>query len=1118
MSLLRLRGFGGAAAAMLLAIATSASAQVTTGAVGGVVRDGTGRPVDGAQVQVLNKSTGYRLGGLTRETGRYQVSQLAIGDNYSVTVRRIGFAPQTRDGVNVTLGQTTTLDFTLTSQATQLSSVTVVADPTNQFTASRKGVETSVTDSLIRRLPTFNRDIAAFTKYTPQVMYTEGNGPSAGGAYNRYNTFTIDGANQSDKFNLASSNGVPGGNSNARIISMEAVKEFQVLTTPADVRQGNFVGMGVNMVTKSGTNDLKGGLTYAWRNPQLGANQPFIRNSGLLVQQYGFYVGGPIIKDKLHFFIAPELQERANPASGQFAGASATTVSGLVSADSIARIQRAIAARGKEIGGGERVSIDNPLQNITARLDYRLNDRHRLVFRQLNNTAENVSFSRNNSNFNSALGVQNSGYRLTSNMYRVKNKNTSSTLQLFSSFDKGWTNEFSAGYNTISDIRAVSVEMPEISLPVTRSNGSGQVAVTFGTEQFSPNNTLRQRVLEVTDNLTIPIGEHTITAGARFERTYIYNLFAQKNFGVYKFNSITDLEAGRALNYELSFDNGGGIPAAFYAHQYTAYLQDQWDVTDRFSVTAGLRLDAPQFLDTPPQNDTIVARLALKGLPAINTSDKPKFQVLFSPRVGFNWDPTGDRKNQVRGTLGIFTAPPPFILVANGYQNSGKQLVVLQCSGSATPAFSVELSQLPRSCAGQPAPAPGQAGTAGINVTDPNFKYPQYGVGSFGFDRALPWKMTFTFDAVYRRAINGLMIYDKNIIGPRMVGGVPYTDRNGRILYADTISATGSVTNDNQRAILRLGSPAVTFGEGIIYLSNQSKDYNYTLTGQIKKKFDIGIDATVAYTYNQSKDVQSLTSDRAISNWRFGRTITGLESDATLGTSAFERPHRVLFFGTWNLPWKSTDINWYYEGTSGFPMVYTAQGDLNGDGFNGNDPIYVPKNANDPNEITFNNVTGGPTAAQQADLFEKFISANTCLDSQRGRIMKRNSCNSPWQNRLDVSVRQNLGKSGLASALHAPALSNFVVQLDIFNFANFLNKKWGQLWWPTLSSSFPQQQVLIQRGRTAGPLNQSQPIFEFASQVRANTESTARNAGAFYARQTSTLNFYQMQLTVRYSF
>ena len=1093
------------------AMLSRAAAQgITTGAVGGLVSDTSGGPLAGVQIQVRNLATGYVVGSLTRENGRFLVPGLEAGGPYSVTARRIGFAAQTRENIFVSLTQTTHVDFKLTVQPTQLSGVAIVAT-TSDFSSTRTGVSTTVRDSMISRIPTLNRDFTDLVKLSPHVSSpVSGQGPSAAGAYNRFNNYTIDGANQNDRFNLASSGGTPGGAVSGRLISIDAVKEFQVLLTPADVRYGNFAGMLVNAVTKSGTNQLTGGATYTFRNPGLAADEPFLQNSDFKVQQYGFYVGGPIIKDKLHFFIAPEWQSRTQPAIGPFVGGP-TTEPGNISPDTLQRIINAVNPLFNP-GSAGLVNTGNPLTNLSGRLDWQLNGSNRVVFRQLINKAEQDNFSRNNRTFNAAVGNQNSGFRLTSNMYTTQDDNYSSVLQVFSQFAKGSSNEFLAGYNKIKDERIVPVSTPEVSVQVTNLQGNTNSVVTLGTEEFSPGNLLKQDIIELANNFNMPVGAHNLTLGGRYEHTHIFNNFAQRAFGVYAFSNIAALEARTPLNYSLGYSNGGPIAADFNIGQFSLYAQDRWNISNKLTVTAGLRADMPQYLDDPVQNDKIKNAFTAAGLPAVNTSAKPKNSVYWSPRIGFNWDPTGDNKNQLRGTIGVFTSPTPGILIGNAYANTGLGLVTLNCGTAATaPDFVTDVSKLPRSCKGQAAPAPGQAGTAGVNVNDPNFKNPQNFTSSLGFDRQLPYDFIFTFEGLYRKSINGILVRDLNLKGPKLVGGQPYRDRNGRVLYADTITAAGAVTNTNQRVITSIGTPAVNFTEGVIQVTNQSEDYSYSLSAQLRRRFGQSLDLSVGYTHMRSYDQQSLTSDRAISNWRNGAQFAGLETDLALTPSVFDRPHRVTASGTYTMPWKKapTDVSFFYSGFTGIRYMYTANGDLNGDGFNGNDPLYIPKNATDQNEIRFvDQGTGSSliTAAAQAQAFEKFISSNDCLNDQRGKIMERNSCLAPWVNRIDFSIRQSLPEI---------AGQRLTAQLDVFNFGNFVGRvvghgDWGQQRSPNLSPTFPQQQALTVRGRTAGPLNQSFATYNF--------NASLMNTGEFVQSQTLASNFYQMQLTLKYSF
>ena len=1105
----------------------AANAQgVTTGAVTGTVVGPEGEPLSGAQVQIINRATGYRTGTLTRSTGQFLIQGLEVGGPYTLSVTSLGFQVQERNDIYVRLSQSTRVDFAMATQAIEVAGLDVTVARTGDFTPSRQGVDVQVSDTLVARIPTFSRDFVDQIKLAPQVVYPASGAASGAGAYNRYNTITVDGANQSERFNLGSTGGVPGGSAGGKIISLDAVKEFKVSFTPTDVRQGNFAGMLVNAVSKSGTNDFRGGALFTYRSNQdlVGLNlvgEEF-RNSEFDVKQYGFHVGGPIIKDRLHFFIAPEWQQRAQPAGGPFylSGGGTSVQAPTVPMDSLTRIAQIMQTQyGLDIGTPLRPDNETPLSNLFGRLDFQINDRHRAVLRQIYNKADQDEFFNDTDTHDASALNQRQGQRFSSNAYSTSVKNSSTVGQLYSNFGARASNELIVGYSTIRTERIIPLDAPEISVGV--NVGGTNRAVTFGTEQFSPGNLLDQDIFEIVNNFTYATGNHTFTVGGRLDHTHIFNNFAQGSFGVYKFPTIAALQAGTPQSYAIGYANSGraeDIPADFRVQMFSLYAQDQWSVNDRFTVTAGLRADIPRMLDRPSQNDSLTAAfdtITRPGAPIIRTDGTPETRVLFSPRLGFNWDPTGDQQNQIRGGIGIYTGPPPYILLGNAYANTGLGLVRLACgtggaSGSVAPAFTVDVDNLPTACAGAPAPAAGQAGTIGVNTTDPDFKYPQFFGISAGFDRRLPFNTVLTVEGLYRKAINGVLVRDRNLVGPRIVNGQYYTDVNGRVLYADTISATGSVTNNNQRWLRNMRG--VGFTEGVIDVTNQSKDYNYSISTQLNRRFSDAFEATVAYTYMQSKDVQSLTSDRAISNFRNGRQLSNAHEDLEATTSNFSRPHRFLAYGTYTAPWKITDVTVYYEGSSGVPFVYVSNDDLNGDLVTGNDPIYVPNNALDANEIRIGTGTGAAFVqnAVAAQAFEDFIEGQSCLDEQRGQIMERNSCRSPFQHRFDMSIRQSIPQ------IRGQQLT---LQLDIFNFLNFLNSDWGQIELPTLSPTFNNQFALDATGRGPGALNSatSIPTFTFDNRLY-QSDANEPGFGTPTPFEGRTGSVYQLQLTLRYSF
>jgi hypothetical protein len=1053
---------------------------VTTGAIAGIVTDTMGTPLDAVQIQVVNRATGYQRGGATRVDGRYFVAGLEVGGPYSVTARRVGYRPETKNDLQVALSQTLPIDFQLVPQATQLGTVEIAAEEDAVFSPTRTGVGTVVSDSALRRLPTLNRNFTDFVRTVPQVS-TTGSGVSGGGQNNRFNTIQIDGASETDVFGLGST-GQPGGQANGKAIPLEAVKEYQVLLAPYDVRQGNFTGLLVNAVTKSGTNDFRATGFIVSRNEELARNQDFIRRSAFDQSQYGLSLGGPIVKDKAHFFVTGEFQQRESPANGPFIGQSASSTTPLPISEADATRFADILRDTYDIepGSSGAVTNENPLSNLFGRVDVQLNDQHRVVLRHNYGHAEDDNFSRSSSFDFSSYG------------YFFKSDKNATVGQLYSSFANGMDNELIVGYNRIRDERTPNLRVPSIAVTVDNPAG-GTSTIRAGAEQFSQGNSLDQDILEVTNNFTIPLNAHRLTIGARAEFYHIVNVFTESSFGVYTFRNLDSLEAGNPSSYRVSTDLGGGIIADFNASRYALYAQDVWQANPRLTITAGLRADLPRLKETPVRNPDVEALFGRR------TDEVPSGNIQWSPRVGFNYDLSQSAmRSQLRGGAGLFVGRPPFVWISNVFTNSGANLGILNCGTSGSPgpapAFVVDADAQPLACSNGEGIATGVVGP--VNLLDEDLKFPQTFRASLAYDRELGvWGLVGTLEGLYTRGVNSLFYVNRNLVGEQGL------DRNGRVVYGDTIRTNG-------RAVPELVDSRYS---EVIDVTNQSEDYAWSLTGQLQKRFDDRFEARASYTYSQARDVQSLGSSRAISNWRFGRTLSGSQLDQGATTSLFDQPHKVQLSGTYTFPWESfkTDLSVIYSGVSGAPHDYvynrgatSGSGDLNADGSQGNDLIYVPSDVSDPTEIMFRDVTNSAgdvtvTAAEQAAAFDRFIGSVDCLTEQRGQILERNSCRSPWSNIIDLSLRQSL-----------PSLQGhtLALQIDVFNFTNLLNKNWGQAALvPGLNSNVP---LLTHVGQTAGELNGangSQGIFQFAlNQERYNTQNLQSN--------------YQIQVSLRYSY
>ena len=1060
-------------AAISLCASTSVFAQgVTTGAISGTILNDQGQAVESAQIEVRNRATGARSATNTRSDGRYYIQGLEVGGPYTVTARRIGFAPRDTTDVYIALGQNARVDLRMNTQATQLAGVQVMGASSGIISSSHKGIATTITDSVIARFPTLTRNFTDFVALSPQIS-TKGPGNSGGGQNNRFNGIQIDGSVANDLFGLGST-GQPGGQAGAKQISLEAVKEYQVLLSPFDVRQGNFTGALVNAVTKSGSNQLHGSATYANRSEKLERDVDYLRAAPFTVKQEGFWLGGPIIKDRLLFSVAPEWQQQEAPASGPYIGQPAgllpkpaATAEGVDSLRNILMSQYGFA----DPGNGGVVKNQNPLSNMFARLDLiNLPLSSRLVARYNYVDGQQDVFSRSPFRIN-----------LSNNGYNFRSTTNSYMAQLFSSMDNGTNNEFLIGLTKIRDKRITPLSAPFLLISRTTNPGGGTGQMSAGTENFSQGNELDQDIFEITDNFTIPLGDHRFTVGTKNEFFKVRNLFSANSLGNFTFGTLDSLvnNTPSSATLGIKLDNTDGA-AHFNARTFGFYAEDEWQTTSRLSTTFGLRLDLPGLTSNPGQNPDVLTTLG------INTSVVPRNVKQWSPRFGFNWDVTGDQRNQLRGGSGVFVGRPAYVWLSNLFGNSGVNgYGSLFCPNMGNAPRMPNAGTLPaQACTANAAATPNIT----ANTVDPNLKFPSVWRSSLGYDRLLPWNVIATVEALYTRSVANF--YYQNI---GLVDNPIGTDRNGRSLYGDIASASGAPIPS--RKPVPGSTPARTLGD-VIHLSNtRTPDYAYSYTGQLQKRFSNSFEGSLAYTYGRSYDVWDLTSSIAFSNWSFGRSYSGRQDAQDLYPSKFDVPHRVIAGGTYSFASK-TDVSVNFVGESGIPFEYIYGSDINGDGSSGNDLVYVPTDAHVASEILFQQ-NGNLTPAMQADSLEAFISAHDCLNSQRGKIMLRNSCRTPWTKFMNASVRQSL-----------PTLKgqNFILQLDIFNFLNLLNKDWGA---QDLGSSFSPS-LLSRRSAVAAPgqplkwASGAQSVFIFSPFQQFNTKNPQSN--------------YALQLQLKYAF
>jgi hypothetical protein len=988
---------------------------VTTGSVRGRVSDEAGNPVVGAALTLVNMQTGLRNTVTSREGGNFDIENVTPGGPFTLSARAIGYRPVSRSGIHVSLSQVVEINLEMAQAAVELSAVNVSAAAENPLTSTaRTGASYFVSDSFIQNLPTLSRNFTDFIGTVPQA-----NGTSVAGQNNRFNNIQIDGGVNNDLFGLGST-GTPGGQVNERPISLEAVKEYQLLIAPFDVRQGGFTGGLINAITKSGTNVFHGSLFF------YGQNQGFARktvNRGLAwngdslgtdVQsefheyQYGGTLSGPIIRNRLQFFAAVDLKSRASPFSGYLQGNDSidSRAFGVTMTQSDSVISWANSHNLGSPGSAGQVTDNTPDHDIFVKVNGQVTPRSQIELSYNHVKASDGSLIRSYS-----YSGYRSGYELGGAGYSINNTTQTARLRYNAAIGDRYTNELLLGYQRIRDLRN-----PGMNTPLIFVGGNGG-AVSIGAERYSQGNVLRQDNYEVTDNLTIGMGHHLVTVGTHNEFFKFYNQFFPGSYGVWYFPNTTALYADSASHYEIALPlRPNGPLAQFSVRQYGLYAQDVWSVTPRFKVTYGLRLDDPVLPTKPGANAALAAVNFIhvadngSGTPVdtahASTGDFST-AMLWSPRLGFNFDVHGDQTTIVRGGVGVFSGRPPYVWVSNAYANSGLTQALLSCNGAAVPAFSSDVASQPQTCAGGGAASPP---IPSIVYFDHGFKFPQTMRVALGGDQQLPWNMVGSVDLLYTRTLNQFYINDVNLAGVQSVN----TGEGGRLMYGTVNAANGRTTPT------RVSSQ---FAD-VLRQYNSSGDNSWSATLSVDKRFSNHVSFNVGYTYSKTKDRMCMTSSISSSNFRYA-VLQGPLDNRPLSTSCFDVPSKLTATVIFDAPMGFT-ASLTYQGSSGTPFTYVNNYDANGDGWGGNDPIYVPL-ASDTTYIR-------GTAADRAR-FNAWIDRQACLKDARGTVVGRNTCRNPWTNFFNARIAKSF------PTVHGQA---FEVSLDIFNLPNLISSSWGQ--------------------------------------------------------------------------
>jgi hypothetical protein len=1078
---------------------------VTTASINGIIRDKKGEALPGASVVAVHQPTGSQYGAVSRADGRFTIPNAKVGGPYKINVSFVGFEPQDREGIFLTLGNSTDVDFSLTESGTQLQEIQVVSSKSDVFNSDRTGASTNISNQEITRLPTISRSFNDYVRLTPQA-----NANSFGGRSDGFNNITVDGALFNNSFGLS---GTVGGQANAQPISLDAVDQITTAIAPYDVKEGSFTGAGINVVTRSGTNEVTGSVYYFFRNQNL-AGKKVSGNSNPLTsfdfKNVGFRLGGPIIKNKLFFFVNYERERRNDPGtqfSASRGGSSGPTVSQVQATDLDDLRTFLIESYQYDPGPYEGYKLQSNSDKATAKIDWNISTQHKFTikYNYLNSYRDVVP-----SNSGSLGGTRNpsqTGLPFLGAYYRINNNLNSVIAELNSTFGGNLSNKLQVGYTAFRDFRETPTSSRLFPL-VDIGNGSGSFLTAFGYEPFSAYNILNSNVLQLSDNFDIYKGSHTLTLGTYNEFYHFENGFDPFYYGAYQFTTLGDFYAsaigtvGSVRQYQLGYSTAadGSFPLVkVNAYQLGFYLQDKIDMKNNFSLTYGIRADVPT-INTQIARNVQAAGYSFRDGQQILTDQVQKTQVLWSPRVGFNWDVKGDKSTQLRGGSGIFTGRVPYVWISNQASNNGllfgSQFYNTVGATGAGILFQPDVNYYRPGQNGNPPITTGPP-TYNLAVTSSQFKFPQIWRTNLAIDQRLPGAIVGSLDVAVTQDINA--VYHQNINLPNPTKTAAGADT--RPIFYQTFPNAGSNSTNNSRINTNVTDA--------ILMRNTSKPFSYFITTQFRKSFSNGLDAMLAYTYTQSKSVNDGGSI-AQSIWR-DRAINGDPNDNALGFSNYLKPHRIIASLNYRKEYAGmlgTSVGLFYElsqtGTSGGIPVsrfsYVYSGDMNGDNAGGNnDLLYIPKAASDIvlTDIVNSDATIYTAAQQWADL-DSYIQQDKYLSKHRGDYAERNGALMPWRGQLDLRILQDV-------YIKAGEKRNTIqVSLDLFNAGNLVNSNWG------FFKTYNRNNLITFKGYDAAGVPQFQYPYLNAA-TKTPLTSTFRD-------DLTVLSRWQMQIGVRYIF
>ena len=1088
--------------AMLLTLSLTAMAQITTSSMAGKVTldDENGEEVIGATVVAVHEPSGTRYTAVTNTTGRFSINGMRTGGPYEVTVSYIGFQPKTLKGITLQLAETYNLSAWLSEDANELAEV-VISGKASKFAAEKTGAATNITSAQITALPTVSRSITDVTRLSPYG----GNGMSFAGADGRTANFTIDGANFNNNFGL--SDKLPGG---GNPVSLDAIEELQVVISPYDVRQTNFIGGGVNAITKSGTNTFKGSAYIYHRNENLRGDVvdkvtlPTAREKDRQTT-YGFSLGGPIIPNKVFFFVNGEMIKTPTiPTSWRGSENGVADVAQNLSRTKLSDLETIssfVANKyGYNTGSWTSFPADESNYKLLARLDWNITDKHHLALRYnyTKNTIWNAPNATSMDGGTRMSGARMSQYSMSfaNSLYSMDNIVHSFSIDLNSRLSDNLSNQFLATFSKLDDIRGTdSSEFPFIDI----LDGGENNYMALGYELFTWNNAVHNTIWNIKDDLTYYMGAHKIMAGITFEHQMADNQYMRNGTGYYRYNSMDDFMNGAApeivcLTY--GYDGESKPAARVQFNRPGAYIQDDWNVNDKFKLTYGLRIDGLFF-----NNDDLLRNQAIYDLDYdgrhIDTGQWPSNSITLSPRVGFTYDVFGDKSLKIRGGSGLFSGRLPLVFFTNMPTNGG--LVQYQAqlnaktkvwdgkSNAAVKGFEnysgayttdangnrfIDMSQFAGGLVtengvasiaalqnklfsmGYPNHVTPEMGTvpSSISAVDPDFKMPQVWKTSLAIDYQLPVDFPFsvTVEGIFNKKLHDNCISDWAI--PNVGGYSRFNGADNRPIYP---------------AGFRTGTKAFV-------LENTSKGYgwsaNVTLTAQPFEWLNL----MAAYTHTVSKEVTGMPGSAAESAFTYVPTVEG-PNNIKLHNSQYVTPDRIVANATINDK-SGNHYSFIYETwRGGYNYSYMMVNDMNSDGYN-YDALYIPTDAQVANgEFRF-------VSQDDAQRFMDYVHNDSYLSNHQGEYAEPYSVYSPWVHRIDFAYKHDF-KVNVGKTTHKLQLS-----LDVKNVLNLFNSSWGVS--KSLNSEIGSEARIL---KYEGVDADGYATFSTPAAISANTETWAPN-------------------------